>query len=425
MLSYSSQSVEAEQAVLGAVLKENAVMDDIYTLLEPRDFTITAHELIWKGMRYQYEKNKPIDPLTMTTILNTYKRLEEVGGVTYLFQLMDAVPTTANAKYYAELVRSKGLRRRGALVAEEIQKLTEEQQSDEEYVTKIEKLISSLRSDSTGNMKHVGETRQEYMDYLDTKEDYILTGFKQFDEWSGGIGRGWLYILAGRPSVGKTAKVLQLSVGIAKQNVGEVLIWSQEMKRNQLINRLVSPISKVNSGRIRKKTLEPQERELINKTYDLLQKLPLHIEDASGVSIEQIAATARKMKRKYGRIGAIIVDYLTIMDIHQEKNQTWSKAVGEVTKKAKRLAMELDTPFIMLAQLSREGATEEPQLHHLRDSGEIEQDADIVEFLWHNPDETNAGGKVIQSFIAKGREIGINRFKYLFVGWQQRYEELT
>lgn len=423
MTLFLNQALEAEQAVLGCALIDSAVMDEVITL-EPHDFSLASHELIWRAMKYQYANNKPIDYLTIAQVLTTYRRLEDIGGVLYLSQLAGAVPTTANVKYYADMVRSTALRSRGLKAAEAIRELSEQShESDEGYLQQVERIMNSLRSGDAGNMKHISETKQEYMDYLQEKEDYILTGFKKLDEWSGGMGRGWLVIIAGRPSVGKTARILQQSVNMARQDIGEVLIWSQEMKRNQLLGRMLAPVSGINSNRIRKKTLEPYEMDAISKTYDELSQLRLHIEDASGVSIEHISAVARQIKRKYGRIGAIIVDYLTIMDIKQEKGQTWSKAVGEVTKRAKRLAMELDAPFFMLAQLSREGADGEPQLHHLRDSGEIEQDADVVEFLWHNPEETSQQGKVIQSFVAKGREIGINRFKYLFKGWLQKYDD--
>lgn len=421
----TDQTIETEQFVLGAILLNVQAMDELNGYLETRDFYLNQHQLIWRSMVYLYKNNSPIDAATVSTVMEKYKQLDAIGGFQYLMNLVNSVPTASNVKYYAEMVKDRSLKRRGMEVGTKIIELSQENNFDdtETYFHKVEKLAGELRPDTIGEMKHVADTKQEYMDYLQVQDDYILTGFPKFDEWSGGIGRGWLYILAGRPSVGKTARVLQQAVHMGQQDVGEILIWSQEMKRNQLLNRMISPISRVNAGKMRKKTLDAQELEKISETYDELSKLPLHIEDVSGVSIDHIAATARQMKRKHGRIGAIIVDYLTIMDIKQEKGQTWSKAVGEVTKKAKRLALEMDAPFFMLAQLSRDGADGEPQLHHLRDSGEIEQDADVVEFLWYNPDETHNFGKVIQSFVAKGRDIGINRFKYLFEGWIQRYTD--
>lgn len=419
------QAIEAERSVLGAVLLSPNVMDHVHNLLEPRDFTTLSHELVWKGMKYLYRKNQPIDIITLYNMLVTYKRAEEAGGINYLTELASSVPTASHAVEHAKIVQSRAYRRRGIETGEEIIRLTMEQtfENDEDYFQSVEKLALAIRPQVGGDMKHLSETRDEYMNYLLQKDDFIYTGFRAFDEWMGGVGRGWLYILAGRPSVGKTAKALQMAVNIASQDVGQVLIWSQEMKRNQLLNRMLSPITNINGNRIRKKTLEPVEIQFLMGAYDDLQKLPLHIEDAKNVTIEEVRATARNIQRRHGRLGAIFIDYLTIMKIIQQKGETRSQAVGYVTRTAKQVALELDCPIFMLAQLSREGAGE-PKLEHLRDSGEIEQDADVVEFLWHNPDDTHKEGKVIQSVIAKGRDIGVNNFRYVFKGWIQRYEEL-
>lgn len=419
------QVIEAEQAVLGAVFLDNNVMDEVSEMLEPRDFTVHAFELIWNAMLYNYKNSKPNDPLTIVGQLKKYNRLEEVGGISFISELASSVPSAASAKYYAEIVQSNAYRRRGTTAGYKIAQLADESfESDEDYLHEVEKIALSVRPKTIGDMKHLSQTRKEYFEYLEQKDDFIYTGFNAFDEWMGGIGRGWLYILAGRPSVGKTAKALQMAVGIAQQGAGEVLIWSQEMKRNQLLNRMLSPLSGINGNRIRRKLIEPWEREKIETAYDTLESLPLHIEDAKNVTIEEVRSTARQIKRKYGRIGAIMVDYLTIMKIVQQRGETRSQAVGHVTRTAKQIALELDCPFIMLAQLSREGK-DEPKLEHLRDSGEIEQDADVVEFLWHNPDETSTRGKVIQSIIAKGRDVGVNQFKYLFQGWIMKYDEYT
>jgi replicative DNA helicase len=225
--------------------------------------------------------------------------------------------------------------------------------------------------------------------------------------------------------------MLQMSVGIAKQQAGDVLIWSQEMNRNQLISRMVATESGVSANLIRKKKLDQASLVKIEAAYDRLNDLPLHVQDSSGVNIEEVRATARQMKRRSGKISAIIVDYLTIMDIPHQKGETRSQAVGKVTRKAKQIAREMDCPFIMLAQMSREGIkVGRPKLEHLRDSGEIEQDADVVEFLWHHEDiQKESGipisqGKVVESIIAKGRDVGTNEFQYVFKGWRQIYDEL-
>lgn len=420
------QTIDSEIAVIGAVLINNQVMDEVSEMLEPRDFTVESHELIWKAMKHQHKEQRPIDIVTIIAMLEQYGRLDEVGGRRYLIEITNSVPSATNAKHYAEIVQSRAYRRRANEAGLKISQISmdADYENNETLFQEIERVALAVRPTVSGDMKSMAESRKAYFEFLGQKDDFLNTGFQQFDEWMGGIGRGWLYILAGRPSVGKTAKVLQMMRGIAEQGAGEVLMWSQEMKRNQLINRMMAPATGISGNRIRRKELEDFEIQKINAAYDLMDKLPLHIEDAKNVTIDEVRATARQFKRTYGRIGAIVVDYLTIMNIVQQKGETRSQAVGYVTRTAKQIALELDCPFIMLAQLSRDGK-DEPKLEHLRDSGEIEQDADVVEFLWHNPDDTHRDGKVIQSIIAKGRDVGVNQFKYLFKGWLQKYEELA
>ena len=425
----STEGLEAETSVLGSILIDDAVMDEVIGVLEARDFSVTAHELIYKAMVYQYQHDRPIDVVTVSEMLTRYKRLDEIGGVTYLIKLSDSVPSTARAKHYAEIVHSRAIRRRGATIGKKIEELSLEGafEDNEDYFSKVESLAMSIRPNVGGNMKHLSETKQDYMNYLQQKDDFILTGFRAFDVWMGGIGRGWLYILAGRPSVGKTAKMLQMAVGIARQNKGEVAIWSQEMRREQLMNRMLAAEAEVNASLIRRKDLNKRQLDEIKKAYERLEQLPIHIQDAKSVTIEEVKATAKQIKRKHGKLAAIIVDYLTIMNIPQSNGETWAQAVARVTRAAKGVATELDCPFIMLAQLNRASKQQkdkEPQLEHLRDSGAIEQDADVVEFLWEDPDDTVELGTVVQSTIAKGRDIGLNKFRYLFKPWIQTFEEL-
>lgn len=223
--------------------------------------------------------------------------------------------------------------------------------------------------------------------------------------------------------------MLQMVRGMAQQEKGEILVWSQEMKREALFNRMIASMTGISANKIRRKTFSDRDLEDITEAYDQLAKLPIHIADSKKVTIEEVRIIARQTKRRRGRIGAIFVDYLTIMDIPQPAGMTRAQAIGEVTKKAKQIAMEIDCPFIMLAQLNRESKKSlKPGLEHLKESGDIEQDADIVEFLWEDPDDIDVGkhfgAKVIQSIIAKGRDIGVNEFRYAFKGWTQEFIEL-
>jgi replicative DNA helicase len=418
------QAYEAERAVLGAVLISQKAADEVIHLLMPRDFSNDAHELIWKAIMFLYKKNRPVDTVTTTEVLNAGKKLELVGGVSYLFNLAESVPFAANVVHYAQIVRSRSYRKKAYEAAQRIMELAiDDDSEDDDFIQTIEREILSVRPDFSSEMKHVSETREQYFKFLSEKQDFIYSGMPQFDEWMGGYGRGWLIVRAGRPSVGKTAKILQDAIHIARQNVGEVLIWSQEMSRDQLKNRIMPCMTKVNSNRLRRKEFDSSELEKVIKGYDEFEKLPLHISDSSGITIEEVRATARQMKRRHGKIGAIIVDYLTIMKIAVQKGENKSSAVGYVTRTAKQIAREMDCPFFMLAQLNREGVGE-PKLENLRDSGEIEQDADVVEFLWEDPKETNTQGTVVQCTVAKGRDVGVNQFKYLFKKWIQTFEEM-
>lgn len=423
MKNLFSESYATEQSILGAVFLDQNVMDEIH-FLEPRDFSSTAHELIFKVIRYLHENDMPIDFITVSGQFHKYGKLEQVGGIEYLAGLSQNCPSSANVKHYANMLRSSALKRRGVDAAEQIKEISEEAKhtTDEDYFSEVESIVSALRPEQNDRMQLFSEEKEQFFEnlYKETNSNYIKTEFAKYDDWASGVGRGWLYILAGRPSVGKTAKSLQMARGIVKQNEGPVLFWSQEMKASELKQRVLSNMTGISHGRMRKRNLSDDDKVKLRKAYEELEKYPLYIEDSPGVTIEHIRATARQIKRKHGKVGAIFVDFLTKMNIHQEKGQTWSRAVGEVTKRSKWLAQELDTPFIMLAQLSREGA-EEPKMEHLRDSGEIEQDADVIEMLWKHPKYSTDDKTIIESVFVKGRDIGVSKFLYEFQGWVQRY----
>jgi replicative DNA helicase len=425
-MSLTGHDTLAEQSVLGAIFLDQNSLDRI-PYLEPRDFSSQRHQKIFAVMRYLHEQNIPIDIVTVTQEYQKFNRVDDSGGPVYLTDLARSCPTAANIEYYAQIVRSKALRRRGEEAGARIMQLSREDfDTDEEYFAAIEAVVSELRPQETGKMRSLSEVKKEYFTYLSTQAEYIPTGFKQFDEWAKGIWRGWLYVLAGRPSAGKTAKMLQMLYGIAKQpDAGAVLLWSQEMGTTQIIDRWMAMTTAIPIARIRNKQLDDKELAIVKKRYETLERLPLFVQDSAGVTIEEVRATARQFKRKYGKIAAIAIDYLQIMKIPQKKGEHRSNAIGRVTTAAKQLARELDCVVLLLSQMNRDGENAgEPQLSNLKESGSIEQDADVVEFLWHDKDDTDPGGKVVQSLIAKGRDIGVNKFRLLFKNWIQRFDEL-
>lgn len=417
--------ISAEQSVLGAVFLEPTVLDEI-TFLEPRDFSMVNHQQIYRVMKYLLDHGKPVDMVTVTEEYMKFGRLDAIGGVSYLSDLAGSCPSAANIEHYARIVRSKAIRRRGAEMGHKIANLAyEDFETDEEYFVAVESLVGEIRPQEDGKMRSFSETKESYFQHLAKKAEFIPTGFKQFDEWAQGLRRGSLFVSAGRPSVGKTALVLQRLHGIAKQGSGVVLLFSQEMDENQIKDRMIAAASKVNYNGIQKRKLDANEMTMIHNYYEQFEKLPIFIQDSAGVSIEEIRSTARQFKRRYGKIACIAVDYLQIMNVPQKKGETRALAIGKVTSAAKQIARDMNCCFMMLSQMTRESENrKKPQLSDLKESGSIEQDADIVEFLWYDKNDTDMGGKVIQQFIAKGRDLGINEFRLLFKGWLQRFDEL-
>lgn len=424
MLSIGTYDLKAEQSVLGSILLDPNVLDEIH-FLEDRDFADHRHQQIYRVMRWLDNRNKPVDLVTVTELYVKHNRANEVN-VQYLTELASSVPTTANVVHYANIVRSKAIRRRGIETAEQIKELSRDDfETDEEYFAAVESLVSELRPDDIRKMKNFSETRSDYFQHLLSKEiEFMETGFPQFDAWAHGLWRGWLFVSAGRPSVGKTALLLQRAMNVARQ--GPVLIYSQEMEDNQLKDRMISNHTGIPYNRIKNKNLSVEQYAEVEEAYNRLEKLPIYIQDSSGVTIEEIRSTARRFKRRYGEIAMIAVDYLQIMKIPQKKNETRAQAIGNVTTAAKQIARDMNCCFMMLSQMTRESEKKKkPQLSDLKESSSIEQDADVVEFLWHDPNDRHNQGKVVQQFIAKGRDIGINEFRLLFRGWKQHFEELS
>lgn len=425
------QAIEAEKAVLGSVFLDNDVMDQVIPKLEARDFSLYPHQILWTTLKRMNAELRPIDCLTVTHELISMSQLDGVGGVEYLSELSSAMPTSAHCSYYAGMVRQKALFRRVLEMGEKIKTLVFEDDLDEEELFRsVDNLTSSLYPSTVDKLLTPADSRVEYEEHLAKQDHLILTGFEQMDAWMGGMGRGDLYILAARPGVGKTAKMLQLLYNVATQEKGACIVYSQEMKRPKLYNRIISSLTKIPIKRFRTQSLTEEELEMVMNAYNSLEALPLHIADGKKVTIEEIHATARSVKRMHGKIAMICVDYLGIMNIPQHKGITRAQAIGEVTRAAKQIALELDCVFLMLCQMNREGMrAARPSLEHLNESGSIEADADIVEFLWEDaedsdPGDEHFGAKVVKSIIAKGRDVGVNEFRYAFKTWIQKFEKI-
>lgn len=419
------RNLEAEQAVLGAVFLDPDSLDKI-DFLEERDFSYQSHEFIMNAMRKLRERKEPVDLITVTNRLQKFGRLIDIGNVSYLAELENSAPTASNIVWYARMVRTAAHKRRIAALGKRLIGLSQEEfESDEDLFCSVDDEVMEIKPKTTSKMKSFAEMQVSYFKHLKSKATKLLTGFTDFDEWSQ-LWLGWLYILAGRPSVGKTAKALQIAYGVASLNkdVGCVLIYSQEMDEDEVIDRMVSNVAGVNYTRMINKGDDGRFRDTewtkITEAYEKVKKLKIFVQDSSGVTIDEIESTARTMEKEHGKVSCILVDYLQIMGINEKKGESRSSAIGRVTRRAKNIARNRKCVVIMLSQFDRAVDDGEPKMKHLKESGSIEQDADVVDAMY-DTGEREGGIKIIDSIFLKGRNVGLARFKYRFEWWYQRF----
>lgn len=423
--------LEAEQTFLGSMMLNADLAGDWIPRLEPEDFFLSQHALIWRTIRYLGGNNRPINALSIEDAIRKHGRDRELEDSTYLAGLPQTVVSIHQAGYYGELILKHSAYRKVDRLGADLQQLARDGQHEnaQDIFQSVDAKLLKLQTVQASDLIPVKDRMSRYLEQLNVKSSRIKTGHAAFDEWSGGAGRGWLYVLAGRPSVGKTAKAVQMATRMAQQGEGAVLFWSMEMTYDALIDRAVSNATSINYKSFTRKELTPAETTLVKQAGTILTGYPIFVDDVSMATFGHIRAAATRYKRKYGRIAAIIVDYLTHMDIRVEQGMTYPKAVEDVCKRFKALAKELDCCVILLAQLNRDAEMEgkRPTMANLKDSGGIEQAADLIEILWRDgQDEKHEDGKdyaIVTASIVKGRLTGTRDFKYKFFGHYQRFED--
>ena len=422
-------NIEAEESVLGSVILERNSLDKI-PWLEPKDFYHEMNQLLFEYMRYLNEADKPIDLALMVEEFVKHDKQEMIPYASDLFvKIASSALTAANIVYYADIVRDKSIRRRGANVGKDIENLsTGFVGTVAEYIAEMQKKIDSIKPKSNSNLEHIKEIREGFFENMKTADDFIKTDSKAFDEWGGGYARKSLIIKAGRPGVGKTAELLQDMRGICSQGEGAGALFSQEMGKNQVLQRMASCKSGLNYTRIRRKWVmgDNTERMKLEQTYNELEQLPLYIKDSSGLTIQEIKADCRELVRKVGKLSVIAVDYLSLLKIVVQQGSNKASAIGDIVWECKQMAKEFDCVFILICMMRRSEDGKKPTMNDLKDSGDIEQHADMIEFFWVEPsDESEEKGKVVTRSIEKGRDTGTGELKYIFKGFVQRFEDYT
>lgn len=408
------QNKEAEQSVLGAVFLSKEALTTAIEILRPEDFYKTAHQRIFQTMVDLYEKGEPVDLVTVTADLSDHKLLDEVGGVTYITEIASSVPTAANIEYYAKIVEEKSLLRRLIHTAT---KIANDGYSREDDVTEIvadaEKYIMEIgQNRNSGGFQAIRDVLLETYERIEILSQRrgditgIPTGYTDLDKMTAGFQRSDLIILAARPSVGKTAFALNVAQNVAARAGETVAIFSLEMGATQLVQRMICAEGNLDASRMRSGALEEDDWQKLTMAIGTLAKAPIFIDDTPGVTVQDIRAKCRRLQAERG-LGMILIDYLQLIQ-GRGKGDNRQQEVSEISRTLKGIARELNVPVIALSQLSRgveQRQDKRPMMSDIRESGSIEQDADIVAFLYRDDyyDKESENKNVIEIIIAKQR----------------------
>lgn len=423
------QDVVAEKSLLGAIMINDAVLPEILTILRPRDFYEKRHEIIFDAMSHLYDQHKPVDLLTLTAELKAKKMLKDIGGAPYLTELSNFVPAASHAKAYADIIEKASVRRRLIKAGTEIaNKAYEDDANVDDLVGAAEKDLFEV-SDKIIKSDYVA-MNELLVDAFDRIEELhknkgalrgLKTGFRDLDKKTAGFQKGDLIIVGARPAMGKTTFAQNLAYNIASINKKGVLFFSMEMAANEIIDRMISDVSGVDNWKMRTGNLSDDEFQKIGDAMSEMDEIPIYIDDTSSMTIVELRNKARRAVHDHD-IGIIIVDYLQLIAGDSTYKGNRVMEVTEISRGLKILARELEIPVVALAQLSRSVTGREdprPVLSDLRESGSIEQDADLVMFL-HRPDyykqndDNYEETHITELLIAKHRHGAVGKIELYF-----------
>lgn len=433
-------SVEAEQSIIGGLLLDNQVWDKISTKLCEADFYRTEHRILFKTIAALAKKSQPYDVITLLDALKSNNELEDAGGEAYLFELASNTPSVANISAYADIVREKSVHRQLIGVATEIADAAYNPlgRSVTELLDVAETRVFAIGEQTGGengpeSIKSVLVRAVEKIDALYHSGDAITglpTGLTDLDEMTSGLQPSDLVIVAGRPSMGKTTLVMNMAEHAAIKVRKPVLVFSMEMPSDSLAMRMMSSLGRIDQHRIRTGKLHDDDWPRVTSAVHMLSEAPLFIDDTPGLSPAEMRARARRLVKEHGSLGLIVVDYLQLMKVPGFGADNRTAEISEISRSLKGLAKELQVPVIALSQLNRsleQRADKRPVMSDLRESGAIEQDADLICFIYrdevYNEDSPDKGTAEI--IIAKQRNGPIGKARVAFLGKYTRFEDLA
>ncbi len=429
------QNVEAEESILSAILIDNHALLDVLEILAAEDFYKTAHQMIYASMMELFDRNEPVDLITLSNHLKEKNQIEKIGGAAYLAELVDSVPMAINARHYAEIVHGKACLRRLIEKANVItRRCFEDQGGVDEIVDFAETAIFEV-SEDRGNQSYfpLSKMIENNIDALEERQGNrslitgVPTGFTLFDHKTSGLQNSDLIIVAARPGMGKTAFALNIARNAALGPDIPVAIFSLEMSREQLSMRMLSSEARLDSTRLRSGFISQDHWLQITEAAGTLSNAPVFIDDSPTLTAMEVRAKARRLKLDKN-IGLVIIDYLQLMQGRRSAERR-DLEISEISRSLKALAKELNIPVLALSQLNRmleQRSDKRPQLSDLRESGALEQDADVVAFIYrdevYNKDENNPNRGKAEIIIAKQRNGPIGTVPLVFLGSYTRFE---
>ena len=443
-LKLPPHSVEAEQSVLGGLLLENEALDKVADILSSGDFYRHDHRLIFEHIAKLIEHNKPADIVTVAESLDNAAELSAVGGLAYLGALAQNTPSAANIRRYAEIVRERAVMRKlvevGSGIAESAYNPQgrDAQQLLDEAESRIFQIAEGGKRSSEGflDIKVLLPQVADRIDQLFQRDNQsevtgIPTGYTDLDSMTSGLQPGDLIIVAGRPSMGKTAFSLNIAENVALDTGLPVAVFSMEMGATQLATRMIGSVGRLDQHRMRTGRLEDEDWVRLTTALGRLNEAPIFIDEGAGLNSFDVRARARRLHRQTGKLGLIVIDYLQLMSgATGRQSENRATEISEISRSLKSLAKELDVPVIALSQLNRsleQRPDKRPVMSDLRESGAIEQDADLILFIYrdqvYNPDSPDKGTAEI--IVAKQRNGPIGRVRLTFIGEHTRFENFT
>lgn len=425
-------SVESEQSILGSILLDKEAIITVTETIQPEDFYKEAHKIIYECMMKLNNKNEPIDLITLTEELKKQGHLNDIGGISYITSLSTIVPTTSNVKYYADIVKEKSVLRKLIKVSNDILNLGYDSSIKvEEILEKAEKQIFDISQEkSSEDFQSINSVLMDTYDMIEklytNKEDItgITTGFDDLNKKTNGLQRTDLILIAARPAMGKTAFSLNLVQNSALKGDASVAVFSLEMSKEQLVQRMLSAQSHVELKKIKNGSLDENDWPRIIDAMSVLSNANIYIDDTPGIKISELRSKCRKLKIEKG-LDLILIDYLQLME-GDGGNESRQQEISKISRSLKVIAKELNCPVVALSQLSRapeQRSDHRPMLSDLRESGAIEQDADIVMFLYrdeyYHPDSDRKNiGEII---IAKNRHGETGSVELVWLGEIQKF----